>query len=175
MRFAIGLALVVIAALAACRDAVTAHGDGNAVPVRSASRFVVAESDGVVIDERVAAHVSMLGCGDSPFGLTGFWRPGATELAALEAALPAWLESHIAPIELPLEQREIRMNRQYLGMYRAGRRVVLINAWPKDRGIGRALTSEQLLISCGGGALNFRLLFDAAANSFSDFQGNGAI
>ena len=175
MRFTFGLALVVVAALAACRDAVTAPGDRKAVPVHAASRFVVATSDGVVIDESLAGQVSMLGCGDPPIGLTGFWRPGATELAALEADLPAWLESHIAPIELPLEQREIRMNRQYLGMYRAGRRVVLINAWLKDRGIGRALTSEQLFISCGGGALNFRLLFDAAANSFSDFQGNGAI
>lgn len=174
MRLTLGLALVV-SMLVACRDAATAPGDGKAAPVQSASRFVVAASDGVVIDEPMAAHVSMLGCGEPPVGLTGFWRPGATELAALEAALPAWLESHIAPIELPLEQREIRMNRQYLGMYRAGRRVVLINAWPNDRGIGRALTSEQLFISCGGGALNFRLLFDAAANSFSDFQGNGAI
>jgi len=158
-----------------CRDSIQTPRDVGRSPVRSAGRFVLATSDSVVINASVAWQVGTLGCGEPPDGLSDFWLPAETDLAALEAALPAWLESHIRAVELPLDKSEIRLNRQYVGLYRAGRRVVLINAWHKDNGIGRALTSEQLFTSCGGGALNFRLLFDVAANSFSDFQGNGAL
>lgn len=170
------LALVLVSVLeVACRDSGGTPRDVQSAPVRSAGRFVVAASDSVVVSASVAGQVSLLGCGEPPLGLTGFWTPAAPELTALEAALPSWLESHIAAIEFPLEKRDVYVNRQYVGMYRAGRRVVLINGWHKDAGRGRGLTSERLFLSCGGGPLNFRLLFDVAAKSFTDFQGNGPI
>lgn len=171
------LALLVGAVLlgVSCRDANEASRAVEPPPLRPPVRFVLMPSDSVVVDASVAGQVSMLGCSEPPVGLTGFWLPAATELAALEAALPAWLESHISPVELPSGLPEIRLNRQYVGLYQSGRRVVLINAWRNDNGLGRALTSDQLFMSCGGGALNFRLLFDVAAKSFRDFQGNGPI
>lgn len=167
------LVLVAVVLGAACRGSVDAPGDIARAPVQFSSRFVIAASDSVVIAESVAGEVGTLGCGEPPIGLAGFWAPAAPELAALEAALPGWLESHIAPTELPRDKRQVRLYRQYVGTYRAGRRMVLINSWLKDDGIGRGLTDDQLFMSCGGGSLNFRLLFDVEANSFSDFQGNG--
>ena len=170
LKLALVLALVLEVA---CSDSIGVPGDVQRAPVRSAGRFVVAASDSVVASESVAGQVSLLGCGEPPVGLTGFWTPTATELGALEAALPTWLESHIAAIELPLDKRDVYVNRQYVGMYRAGRRVVLINGWHKVGERDRDLTKDQLLISCGGGSLNFRLLFDVAAKRFNNFQGNG--
>lgn len=170
------LAVVVAAVLEiACRDSILAPRGIERAPIRSAGRFVVAASDSVVIAESVAGQLSLLGCGEPPVGLTGFWVPAAVELAALEAALPTWLASHIASTDLPRDKHDVYVNRQYIGTYRAGRRVVLINGWHKDGGRGRALMNDQLFMSCGGGSLNFRLLFDVATKSFSDFQGNGDI
>ena len=128
-----------------------------------------------MIAESTAGQVPLLGCGEPPVGLSGFWVPSAADLAALEAALPEWLESHVPSTELPLDRRKVYINRQYVGVFRAGRRVVLINAWHKDDGPGRRLTPDPLFISCGGGSLNFRLVFDVATQRFSDLQVNGSI
>lgn len=159
----------------ACRDANRAADAGPGVPARPAGRIVAAASDGIVIDESAAGQVAMLGCGEPPTGLSGFWVPGATDVAAIEAALPAWLESRIPPTELPREPRSVRLSRQYIGMYKAGRRVVVINGWPRYGESGTDLAADRLFMSCGGGALNFRLLFDVATKTFRNFQGNGPI
>jgi hypothetical protein len=168
------LVLVALVLGAACRDSGNAPRAGEPAPARQRGRFVIAASDSVVIAESVAGQVEDLGCGEPPIGLSGFWIPAARDLAALEAALPTWLESHIDTTELP-RSREFRLNRQYVGMHRAGRRVVLINSWLKDDGPGRGLTGDQLFMSCGGGSSSFRLLFDVEAGSFSGFQANGPI
>lgn len=171
------IALVVVASMLgmACRNANRAPEAGQDVPARPAVRVVAAASDGIVIDESAAGQVAMLGCGEPPIGVSGFWVPGATDVAALEAALPAWLEAHIPPTELPRESRSIRVSRQYIGMYKAGRRVVVINGWPRHGESGKDLAADQLFMSCGGGALNFRLLFEVATKTFKDFQVNGPI
>ena len=169
--------MVVVATLlgTACRDANRAPEAGQDVPARPAGRIIAAASDGVVVEQSAAGQVAMLGCGEPPIGLSGFWMPGATDVAAIEAALPAWLESHIPPTELPREPRSVRLSRQYIGMYKAGRRVVVINGWLRHGESGKDLAADQLFMSCGGGALNFRLLFDVATRTFKDFQGNGPI
>ncbi len=48
-------------------------------------------------------------------------------------------------------------------------------ATPAPHFAPRARRVIQLFMSCGGGALNFRLLFEVATKTFQDFQVNGPI
>lgn len=67
--------------------------------------------------------------------------------------------------------RSVSIYRQYVGMYRAGRRVIYANGFAADPA-PRLPWRTEVLVVCDGGPTNFGVVFDPATGEFSDFQGN---
>ncbi len=186
MKDLIPTILVAALCLSACGDQpIAEHSAPAAGRSASASRavpaiapinieYVVAPDGGVVLS-REAAQGLLQPCSRSfPAGLEGYWQPTPADLLALESALPRRLAQDIPRHELMPDVRRIRVYRQYVGMFRAGAKVIYINGMPSD-------TVERYpdqwrqggLQACGGGALFFGLVYTPSAHAFDSFDGNG--
>ena len=123
--------------------------------------------DGVIVDAATAPEFARWLTGQE--GATG-WEPTADDVAKLEAALPAFLQT--APEAAPdLWQRVATYKRQYAGIIDAnGRPVILVNAFC-DAG-GATWQSEPVLVLDGGDCF-FSVTYDPVAGTFSGLMING--
>ena len=115
----------------------------------------------------------------SPRDVEGTWTPDAAEIRELEARLPAVLATFAANDALHLFKPAGDFIRQYVGIVRAGRKRVYINAYPLDGihtvpGQSPFDWRHELLELCGGGSEFFGVEYDPQARTFADFDYNGA-
>jgi len=83
--------------------------------------------EGVVLPPK-AARAVLCQCSRKSLGpASGYWTPTLSELLPMEARLPDYLRAHAHP-RRPDQWRELKgYLRQYLGIARAGRRLIYIN------------------------------------------------
>jgi len=133
-------------------------------------RFEITPDNGVVMSRDAAASVAATCSRPFPSGLTGYWVPLPSDLARLETTLAGYLDERI-----PFEQRPrtptVPILRQYVGMYRSGRKVIYVNGFNGDP-VPQLPWRTELLRVCDGGPTNFGLVFDTATGAFTDFLGN---
>jgi hypothetical protein len=138
--------------------------------------------EGVVLPPK-AARAVLCQCSRKSLGpASGYWTPTLSELLPMEARLPDYLRAHAHP-RRPDQWRELKgYLRQYLGIARAGRRLIYINGIggpvfsPARRishrpAIERAWRSTALVM-CDGGADYFGAEYDVAAREFTRIDFN---
>ena len=101
---------------------------------------------------------------------TAFWTPTAEDVRRLEAALPAALRAAAPMVKTPLKE----YFRQYLGVVREGRRLVLVFAIhePSLEEIEEELLKEPRLVNDGGDAY-IDGVYDAAKGTFESVGPHG--
>jgi hypothetical protein len=135
----------------------------------------------VVASENASAHWTILPTSEGkqligqcsrecPYDATSFWRPSASEIAAIEQRLPALLRGSGHEINLSQSYR------QYLGIVRAGRKLIYLNAFDSRTWADyRTSWRNKALIICDGGDLFWGVEFDPATKTFQHLAFNGAI
>lgn len=101
-----------------------------------------------------------------------FWTPTGSEIAALEAALPAYLAAHDADHfqDAGVWQRLDTYGRQYAGLIMGDQRLIYGNFFCNDLGINLAQTWVAV---DDGGACFFVVMYDPAQNIFTQLSVNG--
>jgi hypothetical protein len=110
-----------------------------------------------------------------PAGYDGHWLPGAGEIAALEAALPAALAAD-HPGDAALRDAPRGWRRQYGGFLRGGHRFVYGNFFPREVGEGRSPDNDwhrAPVMVCDGGHAFFGVEFDVDGRRFTRLDFNG--
>jgi hypothetical protein len=113
---------------------------------------------------------------DTPKGGEGSWRPEASDIGLVEAALPALLA-----VKLPDYGRHPqRWQRQYVGIVRGGKRYIYGNFFPSFAEIRpgaaydvRADPAKTVRIVCDGGSSYFGVEWDVEHHKFSQVAFNG--
>jgi hypothetical protein len=98
------------------------------------------------------------------------WQPGAADIAALEAALPAALAAdphHSAYFS----RAPVGWRRQYVGIVRHGQRFIYGNFFM--RGLGGGTWEREPVIVCDGGTSFFGVDYDAEAGRIVGLAFNG--
>lgn len=108
----------------------------------------------------------------SPRAGEGTWTPAWSDIAALEAALPAALRAD--SLGAPLAERGAPegWRRQYVGLVRDGRRIVYGNLEPA-RGAGDPSWRTRPTLICDGGSSFFGVEYDVAARRVVGLAFNG--
>ena len=107
---------------------------------------------------------------DCPYSAKTFWRPSASQVAAIEQRLPNLLRTSGHKIDLPHSYR------QYLGIVLTGKKLIYINAFDSlTMADFRASWRNKALIICDGGDVFWGVEFDPATNAFQHLAFNGAI
>lgn len=113
----------------------------------------------------------------SPQPGEGSWQPGAQEIAALEAALPAALGARPRqPYDPDWSQAPNGWRRQYVGIVRGGRRFVYGNFFPSEAtryGEDRQRWRREPVIVCDGGPVFFGAEYDVEARRITHLAFNG--
>ena len=149
------LACVVGLALAACGAA------GPPLP-----------ADAVILPEAIADQLLHQCSRAVPPAYDGHWQPGAEDIAALEAALPA---------ALPAGDADLRgapqgWQRQYAGFLRNGRRYIYGNFFPRSVGDGNRSGNDwhqEPVMVCDGGHAFFGVEYDVEARRITHQGFNG--
>jgi hypothetical protein len=105
--------------------------------------------------------------------IEGAWTPTADDIAALERNLPSYeqtIESTIFGISGDFIQLLPTYKRQYAGFIQGDRKKILVNATCEEDDLN---WRTQPLIVMDGGDCFFRVVYDPAAGTYSDFQING--
>ena len=130
------------------------------------SRETVGPVLGVIIAQTRAEDMfGELGI-DAP---SGFWTPERGQVAALEAAIPPYLES-AAPEGSRLRRGLRGYRAQYIGILRGDREVVFANFFCDD--FGRDIDLQMIVVDDGGDCF-FTVEFDPADESFDQLSING--
>jgi len=135
-------------------------------------QFAVTPDTGVVLDPEAAGDVRTVCSRPFPGGLEGYWQPTLSDLKRLEAALPDFLEAQVPQLGRPLAAT-IPIYRQYVGMYRAGRKVVYVNGFTAIGDPDLLRWRTEVLVVCDGGPTFFGAVFELGTERFTEFHGNG--
>ena len=101
------------------------------------------------------------------------WTPTEADIAALEAALPAFLETaenQWLTDDPPIDEREPEYMRQYLGIVEEGEEIVYANFFCT---INEMDWSNEYVLVMDGGDCFFQIKYNPATNEFFDFSVNG--
>lgn len=107
----------------------------------------------------------------APAAGEGTWTPAWSDVAALEAALPAALAADSLGRTLDGRPPE-GWRRQYVGLVRDGRRYVYGSFLP-GRDVGRVDWRTQPVMVCDGGSSFFGVEYDVAARRITSLAFNG--
>lgn len=131
--------------------------------------------DAVVLPESAIETVIRQCSRGAPAAGEASWQPGADQIAALEAALPAALVASTARDDQDWSRFPGDWRRQYVGLVRGGRRYVYGNFFPRrlsdDIGPGRWRTDPVLV--CDGGPAFFGVEYDVEAGRITRLDFNG--
>ena len=117
-----------------------------------------------------------------PTGARVAWRPKEEQIAILETMLPAALHVVTSTFRMPYRSTT-EFRRQYVGIARANRKLIYMNAFPRDVGnpapdgppSGRAFDwRRQPVVVCDGGPAFFGVEYDPATKRFNHFEFNGS-
>jgi hypothetical protein len=135
---------------------------------------------GVVLPAKAAKAV-LCQCSRVTLGLaSGYWTPTSSELSQMEARLPDYLRDHPHPRRADQWRALGAYLRQYLGIERAGRRLIYINvlggnlfslARSHRRAVERAWRSTAFVM-CDGGPDFFGAEYDVASQRFTRIDFN---
>ena len=135
--------------------------------------YVVSPDTSVVLN-RDATSMLRWCSGGLPADLDGYWQPTRADLLALESGLPQRLAKDISRHDVPTGVRRIRVYRYYVGMFRAGTKVIYISGMPSDVvDLYRDDWRQGGAQGCGGGTLVFGLVYTPSTAKFDSFEGNG--
>jgi hypothetical protein len=135
---------------------------------------------------RSAAREGWLACEERPRGwtilppseaarlaeprLTETWRPTSSDVARAERALPDAIRTAIGSRPGPHPAAYLR---QYVGVFRAGRPVLYLNAFTADLVDSATDWRARAVVIYDGGPVAFQAVFDPAAGAFDSFAFNG--
>jgi hypothetical protein len=105
--------------------------------------------------------------------IEGTWTPTTENIEALESSLPSYeqtIESTIPGISEDFIYRLPFYKRQYAGFIQGGRNLILVNAMCE---VDYLTWLTRPVIVMDGGDCFFRVIYDPAAGTYSDFQING--
>ena len=101
-----------------------------------------------------------------------YWTPTDTDIRRAEMRLGAYLLVNASP----LAKKLIRYNRQYVGVFRDGRRVIYINCFREDSKarwwMDRDWWTKPVVVDDGGDRY-FQVWYDVESCEFSDLHING--
>lgn len=134
--------------------------------------------EGVVLPAKAAAAV-LCQCSRGSLGLaSGYWTPAAKEISEMEARFPNYLRAHGPPGQWRQLPKSLR---QYLGVERAGRRLIYVNVLggslfsPERRithpAIERSWRSTAAVM-CDGGPDFFGAEYDVTPREFTRLDFN---
>ena len=134
-------------------------------------RIVSDTRDGVIF---TAANAEQVGLGyDFNEPIIDYWTPAEADVAALEAGLPAFLESEIPPDHYNrriLERLDL-YKRQYFGItFEAGQPLMYANFFCVDE---FDYWLESYVMVMDGGECFFQVVYDPASDTFSRLSVNG--
>jgi hypothetical protein len=134
----------------------------------------------VVLDGKMARPLLRQCSRDAPRAGERTWQPDAAQIAQLEAALPEALKAAQArkaayrkranrlsfQVGLDWSKTPSGWRRQYVGLVRAGHRLIYGNYFRSDLGDEQHWRTEPV-IACDGGALFFGVEYDVDARRFT--------
>jgi hypothetical protein len=126
--------------------------------------------EGVIVPEERVHELTDFYIGEP---IEGAWTPTADDIAALERNLPSYeqtVESTIRGISGDFIQLLPTYKRQYAGFIQDDRKKILVNASCEGDDLN---WRTQPLIVMDGGDCFFRVVYDPAGGTYSDFQING--
>jgi hypothetical protein len=107
---------------------------------------------------------------ECPYDAKTFWRPTPSQVAVVEQRLPALL--HVSGHKLDVS----KSYRQYLGLIRAGKKLIYVNAFDSSTMADFTKTwRKEALIICDGGDVFWGVEFDPSTGTFQHLAFNGAI
>lgn len=137
-------------------------------------QFLVTPDTGVILERSATPDIRTVCTRAFPAGLSGYWPLTLDDVRRLERDLPAFLETKVPKNRRPIAA-SIPIYRQYVGMYRAGRRVVYVNGFASFSEPDRLEWREHVYVVCDGGPTHFGAVFDLETGKFTDFEGNGSM
>jgi hypothetical protein len=158
MREGLALALFLLSTIDASASARLAPGDGAILPVEESKELLHQCSRG------------------APQGVTGTWAPTTTRIRELEDRLPTALKA-VAFEKGERFAEPVDFRRQYAGFIVNGRKIIYVNAFPRDAGDpspGRPFDWHRNAVTvCDGGSAFFGVVYDPEKRTFDHFQFNG--
>lgn len=109
---------------------------------------------------------------NTPKDVTGFWVPGAADIAKLEALLIPFLRSQLDTRSVVPEDPLSRFHRQYIGFISYGKRYIYGNFYPHHYRTNPAEATEPVNF-CDGGDQFWGVVFSLETQQFEDLRFNG--
>jgi hypothetical protein len=113
-----------------------------------------------------------------PEELTGYWRPGADDIARAERALPRAIDVAFAELRAGGEDPRppARYWRQYAGFSRGGKRVLYVHAiGTSNDAVPDDAWPDHYVQLCDGWIQSFGAVYDPATDAFDSFAFNGSL
>ena len=110
---------------------------------------------------------------DAPAAATDSWQPRASDIARLEAALPAALAGEASPPGGNFAGFPTGWVRQYIGIQRGATRTIYGNFAPLSDGDTHPDAGTVVIAVCDGGPSFFGAEFDPATGRFTHIAFNG--
>jgi hypothetical protein len=122
---------------------------------------------------------------EAPQAIDGFWMPTASQIRAIDPAIPAL--GRQAPATYPLPGSDILFTRQYIGFTRNQEKLIYVNVVVDDWSVDdhsaedhlvhafEAMLPERPLMLCDGGAFAWGVVYDPVRQRFEApvFNGRG--
>ncbi len=126
--------------------------------------------DGVIVPENHVKELTDFYIGEP---IEGTWMPTEEEIVALESSLPSYeqtIESSVPGLSDDFVYRLPFYKRQYAGFIKGGRNLILVNGMCQ---VDYLTWLTRPVIVMDGGDCFFRVIYDPAAGTYSDFEING--
>jgi hypothetical protein len=133
--------------------------------------------DAVILDGAMVPDMLRQCSRAAPAAGEGSWQPAPSDIAPLEAALPAGLAAQGRPGP-DWSRAPQGWQRQYVGILRGGRRYIYGNftpSRPEDARPAASRWQHEVIRICDGGPAFFGVEYDVAARRFTHFAFNGSI
>ena len=126
------------------------------------ARFIFPASKGALLLQQCSRN--------TPKDISGFWEPSPKEIERLEALLVRYLADREKSRAF-LPPKGMQYHRQYVGIVRAGVRMIYGNFYPG--GAPRDTEKTGPAIVCDGGPSHWGIVFDPQTGEFRELEFNG--
>lgn len=126
------------------------------------ARFIFPASKGAPLLQQCSRN--------TPKNISGFWEPSPKEIERLEKLLVYYLADR-EKARAPVPPRGMQYHRQYVGIVRAGVRMIYGNFYPG--GAPREAEKTGPAIICDGGPSHWGVVFNPQTGEFEELEFNG--
>jgi hypothetical protein len=169
-----GIAAVLL--ITGCSAAAPQPGDadvGSNADVASIASEGAMPAGAHIMPGRLLAEMLEQCSRDAPAAATDSWQPRASDIARLEAALPAALMGANSPPGGDFTAFPVGWVRQYVGIQRGETRTIYGNFVPLSNGEARPEAGTTVIGVCDGGPAFFGAEYEPATGRFTHIAFNG--